>query len=127
MPQSDWPRAFWLLPQRPDLLQIYNFRRFITNNINFHYWPNSGKINDIFFNKLKKIFFWPIFLIFWAKHFFQKIQLLHTISYQSPTPCHNLEKNNNPIPRKFLHRKTNGWMEGWTDPIHRTFMQPSWS
>ena len=47
------------------------------NNINFYYITNSVKINEKFFNKLKKPCFWTIFLILGAKSIFLEIQLCH--------------------------------------------------
>ena len=47
--QSDWPSAFWIISQEPDLC------RYIVNNINFHYRPNSTKINDQFFQKSSSV------------------------------------------------------------------------
>ena len=43
---SNWPKVFWRLFQEPYFSQIWDTCRNISNNVNFHYGPNSGKIND---------------------------------------------------------------------------------
>ena len=61
--------------------KIFPNIRFVQEHINFHYKTNSIKINDKFVNKFKKIltlaYFWFIFLILGAKHFFSKTRLGH--------------------------------------------------
>ena len=42
--QSNWPTAFWPLSQEPDFHPNMGFTQ--ANKINFHYRPNSEKIND---------------------------------------------------------------------------------
>ena len=44
--QSDWPRVFWPISERPDFSQILDLWKNALNNINFHYRSNSEKIND---------------------------------------------------------------------------------
>ena len=46
IPQSEWLRAFWLIPEEQNSSQIDDLYRHTANNINFHYGTNSGKIND---------------------------------------------------------------------------------
>ena len=43
--------------------------------------------------------------------------LSHRTSYEFLATCQNLEKTNNTIPRKCPERKTDGRMDGQTDPI----------
>ena len=92
-----------------------------TANINFHYKTNSIKINDKFVNKFKKIltlaYFWFIFLILGAKHFFSKTRLGHAHLNMDFQEHANLEKTNETIPRKCLGRRTDGKTDGQTDPI----------
>ena len=58
--------------------------------------------------------FWSIFPIFGAKHFFLKNPALsRTTSYGFLVPCQNLEKTNNPIPRKRPDR----WKDGRTKTL----------
>ena len=66
-----------------------------------------------FFNKFKKPYFcpafWPIFPILGHfVFFFQKIRLSRVTSDGFLNPCQNLEKTNDPIPRKCLDRLTCG-------------------
>ena len=92
------------------------------NNIHVHYRTNSVKINDKFFNILKKLHFWFSFPIFWAKIFFlENLALSHKTSYGFLASCQNLEKTNDTIPRKRPDQWKDGQKdrraEGWTDPI----------
>ena len=57
-----------------------------------------------FFNKLKNPCFWPIFPIFRTFFFSQKIQFCHAQLHTMP----KFRKNNDPIPRKRLDRRTDG-------------------
>ena len=70
--------------------QVCDLCRNITNNIKFHYRPNSGKINDQIFQKNVLTHF---------PHYLEK-------KSQSRTPCQNLGKTNGPIRRKRLDRRT---------------------
>ena len=45
--KSDWPRAFRSISQEPFFSQTWNLYRNTVNN--FHYRPNSEKINDQIF------------------------------------------------------------------------------
>ena len=45
----NWLRAFWPLSQKQDISQIWDLCKNTVNNINFHYWTNSVKINDQIF------------------------------------------------------------------------------
>ena len=47
--QSHWSRAFWPISQEQDFSQTWDMCKNIADNINFHYKPNSGKINDLIF------------------------------------------------------------------------------
>ena len=81
-----------------------------------------------FSNKFKNSCFWPIFPIFWAKRFFFKNpDLPHTTRQEPLTPCWVSEKTNEPIQRKLLDRRAEGWKDrktkGRTDGrtlIHKT-------
>ena len=44
--QSDWPRTFWRKSGEQDFSQIWDLCKDTSNNINFHYKPNSEKNND---------------------------------------------------------------------------------
>ena len=65
------------------------------NNKNSHYRTNSVKINDQFFKKIQKTYFWPIFPIFGAKKVFPKnqavmhnfIRVLYMIPRKHPDRC----------------------------------------
>ena len=87
---------------------------FHANNINFHYRTNSVKIKDYFFNKLKKKpIFGPILTHFpnvWSKRgFSKKIRFCHTQRHLGfYHHAKNLEKTNDPIPRKHLERGKDG-------------------
>ena len=76
-----------------------------------------------FFNKFKKLCFWPIFgpfSQFWGqKNFFQKIWLSHTTSYTFLVPCQNFKKTNDTIPRKCPDRLKEGQKDRQT-LFHRT-------
>ena len=79
------------------------------NNINFHYRTNSVKIY------LKNPYFWsnfdPFSQCFGQRKFFEKdLVLSHTTSFGFLALHHakNLEKTNNPIPRKHLDRGKDG-------------------
>ena len=53
--------------------------------------------------------FWTIFCSFWREKIFQKNPgLACTTRYKFLAPCQNLEKINDPIPRKWIDRQTNG-------------------
>ena len=59
--------------------------------------------------------FFAHFLNFGAKIFFQtNLALSYTTSLGFLAPCQNSEKSNNPLPKKYPHRRHNG---GGTDPI----------
>ena len=47
--QSDWPRAFRPISQEPDFSEVWALCSNIANNINFHFRPNLGNINDQIF------------------------------------------------------------------------------
>ena len=71
--QSEWLRAFWIIPQEPDSFQICHFYRNIENNINFYYRPNAEKLMNNIFNNFKKKHFLTYFgLVFGKNFFFQK-------------------------------------------------------
>ena len=73
--QSEWLRAFWPLFQEQNFSQTDNLYWNTGYNINFHYKTNSGKINDKFFFKFKKPYFWPIFgwlPYFWGQKMFSR-------------------------------------------------------
>ena len=92
------------------------------NNINFHLRKNSDKINDEIFEKFKKNYFWASFQIFGHQIFFQKNPALsRTISYVFLAPCHNLEKTNDPIPRKCPDRRK-GWRTEGQSLFYRTLL-----
>ena len=60
-----------------------------------------------FFSKLKKPYFWSTFPIFGVMIFKKKKNpALSRTLYEFLTPCENLGKTNNPIPRKFQDRRT---------------------
>ena len=79
------------------------------NIINFHYRTNSEKINNQFSNKFKISNFAFVPFSDHLRNFFGKkylpknLALSHTTLYRFLTPCQNLEKTNNPLPRKRLH------------------------
>ena len=89
--QSDCPRAFWSISQKPDFSQIWDFRGNIEKQL-------TAKL----FNE-----FGPFFLFSGDKNFLVKyLALSCTTSYGFLIPCQNLEKSNDPVPRKYL----GGWM-----------------
>ena len=47
--------------------------------------------------------------VLWAKILIQEIQLSPVFLYEFLTSCQDLEKTNNPIPRKCPDRQTKGW------------------
>ena len=63
--QSDWPRAFWPISQEPDFPQIWDLCRNIANN--FIIDQIQEKLTIKFFNKLRKIYSWPIFPVLVGK------------------------------------------------------------
>ena len=88
--QSDCPRAFWSISQKPDFSQIWDFRGNIEKQL-------TAKL----FNE-----FGPFFLFSGEKNFLVKyLALSCTTSYGFLIPCQNLEKSNDPVPRKYL----GGW------------------
>ena len=44
--QSDWPRAFWAIPHKPDFSKVWDLCKNTANNIKLLYRPNSENIND---------------------------------------------------------------------------------
>ena len=96
MLQYDWLTVFWPISQELDFSQIWNLCKNITNSRNFHYKINSEAI--------KNQIFWLILPILGAKNFFSKnLALSEATSYGFLAPCQNLEKTNDPIPRKCLN------------------------
>ena len=72
------------------------------------------------YNKLKKPCFWPIlgpFFHFWGKKKFspENLALSRTTSHGILTPCQNLEKINDTIPRKCPVRPKDGNLDRRTD------------
>ena len=89
-------------------------------NRNFHYRPNSVKINDQIFKNLFLTHFRPILPISRAKKIFPKkiflenLALSCTISDEILAPCKNLEK----LKTQFQENvRTDGRTEGRTDSI----------
>ena len=70
-----------------------------------------------FYYKFRKPYFWPITPIFGTKTFFPKNSALTCTSQQFLPLGQNLEKNNDPVPRKCPDRWTDGRTEGQTDPF----------
>ena len=70
-----------------------------------------------FFNKLKKLFFWPIFSplsqFLEQKFFFQKIWLSCKTPNGCLALCKNIGKTNDTIPRKCQYRQIDGLKDGW--------------
>ena len=79
----------------------------------------------IFFSKFKKtlvlVHFGHIFPIFEAKVFPKNS---HATSYGYLAPCQNLEKTNDPVPRKCWNRRKDGGMDRWMDRPY--FIGPFW-
>ena len=63
--QSDWLKTFLPISKEQTFSQMWDLCRNTANNINFHYRTNTVKINDQFFTKSKKPYFWSIFS-FWG-------------------------------------------------------------
>ena len=63
-----------------------------------------------FFNKCKKLYFWPFAQIF-EKMFSQNMALSCTALYGFLAPCQNLEKTKDKILRKLLDRRKEGCIE----------------
>ena len=93
--QSDWLRTFWPI-SRTKTFPSMDLCRAKANNINFHYRPNSVKIN----NKILA-YFGPIFPILKTKKIFQEnLALPHTTLHLILASCQNSEKIIHTIPRK---------------------------
>ena len=101
--QSDWLRTFWSISHELKFPQTWDLCKNLAN-INFHYRTNSVKIKYKIFQKIKKTMFLATHFL-GQKNFLKNPALSRTTSYWFQTPCQNLEKTNNAIPRKRPDRR----------------------
>ena len=47
--QSDWPREFWRMYQKPDFPHTLDLYRHIVKNVNSYHRPNKEKFNNKIF------------------------------------------------------------------------------
>ena len=120
--QSDWPRPFQSISQKPDFSQIWDLCKNTANITNFPYRTNSTKKQCLNFPINSKNSNSGPFLVhfpyFWYKNiFFQKIPALSCITPHGPTTMLSFRKKTNmSIPRKHPDRRKDERMEGLTDP-----------
>ena len=109
----------WLIKKSSNLIGWEHFGAYLRNKnfakygickgtkqTNFHYSTNSIKMNDLIF-QLKSPIFGPLSQ-FWGKNFFWKIPPSCKTSHGFLSPCQNLKKTSNIIPKKCLHRRKDG-------------------
>ena len=109
--QSDWPKAFWPISQKPGSPLIWDLFKHITIIINFHYRPNwKKKIMTKFSYTFKEPQAWPIL---GAKTLFSKnLTLSSTTPHGSQTPCWVLKSQ----------LQVNFLTEGQKNLIYRTLL-----
>ena len=96
MVQSVWLKTFWPISKE---LDFPKYGLCAENSINFHYKINSEKINDQFFQLLKKTIFDHFLPIMAAKKISQISGPTTHKSIWELRLCQNLEKTDDPIPR----------------------------
>ena len=93
--------------------------RNIANNITFIIDQIQEKLITKFFNKFRKVCFWPIFTLLRQNIFPKKFQFCHAHRQMLLTPGIVWEKTNEPILRKLPERwkkqkiKIRNWAWGW--------------
>ena len=122
IPQSEWLRAFWPIPQEKHFPWIEDFYRNTANNINFPYRTNVGKINVYIFLWIQKTLFlecfWSIPQFLRAKRFHKKSGMHNLIRFSSIMPKFQETQCSN-------FKKTNQQTVGWKDRqilFHRTLL-----